>query len=643
MALNRILLAFLFLTPCFFSYSQNSFNTYNIRKEKGLLINRCKKYRTIVNSFPEDIRFGIELIDRDIFVIFPSEEDLMQLMDRSTDGIAIDIVHKDQYSCNSEVNLASKWPNRGFLLRPFYKKEIVAKMYLDRFRNVVIPIGVLPEHYDPNEIEINVLILQKKALCEYDVISDIEFSNWELLETGLYWDSIPMNHRRDVLFTESKSMDFYISFDKNKIEVDSADVKQIYNQLELGDHEISEIYVNAYTSIEGTSDRNIALQSGRAQSILDTFQDLQSKKIKTQISTSENWKQFAKDIKGTKYEYLKRYSKDEIKNLLTSDLELQDSLEPILQKQRIGHIRIVLEQKLTVANDDPESILRLYQESISMAKLQKALYFQELIFTNIREGKSPDELVEKLEVPRESKYGPLFNNIILFNLERYNYDLLEAIEKFEYLLTLLPYSYKIKYNLVALKIKAWSAGSTEEINRDVLKKMINDLDKTDIQPALMKRLKINYNMILVQYLDYEKEFKAKERYIRSIVYNYRNSDLSQNELLSIARYLSFNSKFNLAMEVLSASMLSENVSEEILFYYLRLALVYPSNSKISLDTICQKALEKNNERFCRLFLPKSLGGFTFQLRENSEMNKLYCEHCNQDVFYSELKLLQDLN
>ncbi|MGL1888079.1 MAG: hypothetical protein OCD76_16305 [Reichenbachiella sp.] len=628
----RITFLVSFLLLCINTFSQSQSNSYKIKKSKGFLTDRCKDYNTLIKSFPDDIRYGVFIDGRTIYFTFPSIEHFEQLFDKNSDGIAIDIIQNNQYSCDTKSNLSKKWPNRGYMLAPMYKKQLEENLKLDILKNVVVEYGSLPDQFNPNDIECNLLSLQKKALCDYSIISNMKFENWDLLETGLYWDTIPEKIGTSDFQFFYKTLEFTIPFEKDKIEYKEADIKPLYDSLKITGYQINEISIDAYSSIEGSIERNVTLQKGRAQSIINAFQAYQINEIETTISFNENWTQFAKDIKGTEFEYLLKYSKEKIRSELTKNKDFLNSLEPTLSKQRKGMIKLTLQKRISTYEDSPEQLKSTFQQSLSDQDLSQAIFLQQMIFNRIRSDKLPDEFINQLEIPKDSKYGPLFNNIILFDLERFNTDVLQTIKEFEFLETFTPNSSKIKYNLLALKIKSWSEGNTLGYNRNSIAILLDEIDKSEISKSLLFRLKINYNLILIQYLTYEKKFNEKRKLVKELYYQYRNLNLSDTDVYNLAKFLVFYSEFKLAEEVLYSKVVSENVSEELLFYYLELTFAKEKPIKHSAYMkVIQKAIDLNQNRYCNLFLPKSQGGHTFQLLENDLLKQIYCENCTNKL------------
>ncbi|QCK14599.1 hypothetical protein [Mangrovivirga cuniculi] len=346
--MKKILLLTIF---CFFQvalFSQQSEYRNKIKGPESILGDRCKEYKKLISSTPGDIKFDVIVQDRQITLIFPSEKQFKKLFDDSFDGIAVDIIDKNQYSCGKNNEFLDAWPNRGLMLDPVFKNKLLKNYVLTDQNTVSVDIGFLPYSFEPENVEYNILILQKKALCDYQSTVGLQTKNWTLLKNGLYWDTVPRSRKEfsDRFF--QKSITFRIPFNKNKSTYDSADIKPLYDSLNVTNYEITDVWIKTYSSVEGTYKENNYLQFARAQSIIQALEKFQTNKIKPHIKPSENWSQFAGSIENTEFEYLRNYSKKEVKSILSTDKLLLTKIEPILAKQRFAEIKLDLRLKKSI-------------------------------------------------------------------------------------------------------------------------------------------------------------------------------------------------------------------------------------------------------------------------------------------------------
>lgn len=602
--------------------------TTKIKHPDSFWGNRCRSYLKTVKELPKEERYSVYSDKGIIFITAPSSSFFDEIYDKAKDGIAIDIIKSDQYNCEENINLSDEWPNRGYLMPTLFKKDIQKKVSSNALGATVLEYGYLPSFFNPEEIEFNLLIIQKKALCDYSIISKLDYKSWALLNMGLYWGTLS-NITDSKLKLLSKKIKFEILFDKNESYFSPSDIKPLYDTLNLSSFDIKEITITSYTSIEGSKERNTQLQKERSESLVNALQEYQNEKIIANMISKENWSQFSKDLTGTKFEFLKKYSKEKINRVVTRDKNLSKALEPILKNQQKGLIELRLERKITSYENDPVQLKELFGHVLYQHEVEQALFLQQLIFDKIRNNEISENFFDQIEVPKSSEFGPLFNNLILFYSERNKIESLEALRQFENLTIQIPNNPKIKYNRVVLLIQLWTRGETEKINRSYISKLIKSLEGTQIKNSLIKRLWINYNIILSQYLEYEKDYKRKDRWVKELYHQYKSADFSNGELLSLAKYIAFYSHFKSAEGMLYVRIRGGNYSEDILFYYLKLTVGNPKkHSKSTYSSLIEKAIDLNKIRYCNLFLPKPQGGLTFQLKEYPILKKTYCNFCN---------------
>lgn len=610
-----------------FLKSQIKPETFDLKNPGQNIESKCGDYLTLYNRIPIELRYSVQVVDGNIYVALPGSRYFEALFDKNSDGIAIDILRREQFKCYDRNSFARSWANRGKLLRPMYKEEILLNSFKTETGHLLINYGKVPNKFDVNEIECNLIIVQKKFLCGYHSFSNVDFENWDLLEMGLYRDSIP-NDDTDQRHKEiSKTLSFEIPFARNKTEFNQSDIAPLYDSLRLTDYNIIDMSIKAYTSIEGTIENNIKLQEGRATSILNSLQKFQKPNIQFSMKTNENWVEFLNDIQGSKFEYLSRLSKSEVKEELLKE-DIRENLEPILSKHRKALVVLKLQKKFSSEEANEEVLRKLFDQSIANGDINEALYIQQIIFEKIRSSQIPDKFIGQLEVPQASQFGPLLNNFEVFNSEQNELFLYENINRFEELLNILPDNKKIKYNIVALKIKAWTEGELIT-DRTEIKSLIVELKQMNFEKSLIRRLEANYHIILTQYLQREQKFKEKSKSIKEVYWLYSRLNLSDEDLLSLSKYLSYYSRFDWAENVLSKRVNQVDVDESLVFYYLKLTINNSNKTRQSAyRSFMLNAIDKNNQRFCDLFLPKPQGGYTFQMLGNEFIRKTYCENCH---------------
>lgn len=608
---------------------------FDIKKTGKNLNKKCKDCLTLINSKPKEIQFGVQRDEfNNLYFVVTRKDWFDKLIKKSGDGIAIDIVSKDRYDC-SKAKIENRSTIKGDLLRPLYKKELRRNMLPSKHGEVVIKMGKVPAEYSGKDVEFNIIFLKNKYLCHYNSFYDLKTYRWDLLDMGFYFDTLTNKSAFDTSLTEqeryilqNKVLRFEIPFEKNKSEYSSADIKPLYDSLNLTDFNIKKITIRAYSSIEGNEERNNQLQQERAQSIVSALQSYQTPSIVTEILVSENWVDFLNDISPTEYSYLSGLSKDDIKEKLKDkDLELQ--LEPYLQKHRKALVILDLQKKDKYESMPVLELIELFSKSVSEKNLEQAIDIQNSIFEKVRNHEIPTSYIDKLEIPEKSEFSLLLNKNSIFKYLMSELDVYNTYKELTELQDLIPNDAHIKYNICALKFKVWLLGGSA-INPINFKKEIGDLMKSGIPDNLVKRMLINYEIVMGEHFMLQGDFANKDKSLKYIYSNYKYIPLSDVDYLSLAQYFASYAKYDWATKLLEKKVKSVDVDEDLLFFYLNLTLIDEKMTKRSdYRTILLNAYNINPSRFRKIFEPYGQGGVTFQLLENEYLRKIYCESCKQ--------------
>ena len=589
---------------------------------------RCNYFNNYFKNKPKEIGFSIVRENDKLYFQVTDKAWAIQLFKKSGDGIALDVVSKSRYDCDKEIEEVQI---RGTILKPVYAQQLVRGFKPSRGNRFRTFIGTVPENLRDKELEFNILFLNNKVLCRYQRIYHLESYPWELLDMGVYLDSLTYKSKRisnttDQFVTKYKQLKFVIPFQKNKSEYSSEDIKPLYDSLKLTDFNIKKINIKAYSSIEGSLDRNLELQKKRANSIVKSLQSFQKPDIITEISSSENWVEFLNDITNSKYKSLKELSKKEVKQKVVGSVSKE--LEVYLKNHRKAVITLDLEKKDKYKEMTTSTLISTFNKFVEDDNIKEALIVQNSIFEKVKKEHSPDKLRE-LKVPHQIKFVPILNKNTMFN---YLYDLgyskivLEELKKLE---KLDPKNGKIKYNLVVVRFIIWR-NNWEQIKISDFKKEILNLKKYKIKQPLIDRMLVNFHIVKAEKNLRARMYDEKDESVEFIIDTYENVKLSNYDYLSLAQFLNHYSNKDEATYLLDDVVRTITVDEDLLFYYLNLTITNKYNvASQGYRTIMLNAINMNQKRFCNLFNPSSEGGVTFQLLENKYLKKTYCENCNK--------------
>jgi hypothetical protein len=592
----------------------------------------CTACEKLLHDMPKEVLFGIDIhTDGDVYFSMSNMEWFNKLFTGAQDGVSVDLVLKEQYACNTTLPNAHS-VSKGVVLPPVYLAALKKNMEQLTEGHFAVKVGQVPKNLLNKELEGNLIIIKNGVVCHYTSFVDIPRSSWALLPMGMYTDTLlnvePGNETDTTKAPRfySKRLQFTIPFLKNKAVYDTKDIKPLYDSLQLKDYSIKSIHIRAYSSIEGAEQANNLLQQQRAKSIVKALQQFQTREIKTTITAGENWIEFYNDIAQSPHKDLADLDKATIKSKLL-DKALLDQLEPYLKNHRKAIITIYLNKKTGLERTKADSLVMQFKKAIEKKQVAKASIIQDAIFDRVADGKLPEDYINQLEIPHEAIFSDLKNDQITYKLLlniTYEEEALEELKEIE---TLSPSNGKIKYNICVLTFRMWQYDA-RFVQPDSFLLYINELPKTGIDSSLVKRMLINHHIIMCGIYMSQYRYDAKDEAVKYIYLTYVDLQLSDEDILAMAKFLCYYSQMKLSELLLEKRVHQLDVNEDLLFYYLNLKLFYPAQfSQESIQKAVQNAIGINRKRYCRFFNAMKNGGASFQLLEYNILRDIYCDNC----------------
>ncbi|MEN1784793.1 MAG: hypothetical protein AAGF77_06585 [Bacteroidota bacterium] len=588
----------------------------------------CSRMQTSFSDMPKEVSFGIQLEKgTQLYFYFNDKEWFTTIFQDLYDGIAVEVVERKQFECNQPL-VATQI--RGTLLKPLYSKNFkkgIQSMPNGIFR---VKVGEISPKYQNKTLEFNMLFLGKRMLCRYQNTYNLRAYDYDLLDMGLYLDSITYNNTGlrdtiDIYEKKYKKLSFKIPFEKNKSTFLPEDIKPLYDSLKLTDFHIKKIVIQAFSSIEGSAERNKELQEKRSKSIVNALQSFQSPSIENEITLSENWVEFLADIEGTPHASLRALSKTAIKEAVDGSLAV--TLEPYLKKHRKALITLYLDKIDRYQDLKASELVDKFNNSIVAEELDRAAQIQQSLFQKLNRKEANPDLLNQLVIPKQKRFVDFFNATSAFRYEMDRTQLLPVFYEFQELNKLAPDDKEVAYNLLVLKLRInhkFQGNPTEEN----LPEQIEKLGKLGISEHLIERMMINYHITLSERLMRKRDYDGKDRSVAYILKSYNNIPLSDFDYLSLAQYLSYYYDTSTAITLLEDRVAKIDVDAKLLFYYLNLTMVYDEMvERQDYRKIMLNAVNVDGERFCKLFDAANAGGVTFQLLANIYLKNTYCENC----------------
>ncbi|RYD88964.1 MAG: hypothetical protein EOP50_18220, partial [Sphingobacteriales bacterium] len=150
------------------------------------------QHREIIESRPKEVLFGIHITGSDVLFQMTNETWFRKIFARPGDALTADLVARKDLECGAKPTSDRNWYS-GTVLKPVPYEELLRRLKRYPDGTVEVRIGTLPPALRRQEIEGNLVIIRNREVSFYTNFTHIDESLWELLDMGLYTDSLLRN------------------------------------------------------------------------------------------------------------------------------------------------------------------------------------------------------------------------------------------------------------------------------------------------------------------------------------------------------------------------------------------------------------------------------------------------------------------
>ncbi len=544
----------------------------------------------------------------------------------SRDGLAVDIIQREQYLCNGSNIVDFELPNRGILTKPLYANKIYDYNEYDEpesRRKLKVELAELPEDIQ-KDYELNLVLIKDKSFCTalpQAFLSDGGAKPFK--EVKMLADTVTINSK--IHFIPKTAEDEFIlriPYTRGKSNFTFDDVKPCVNEINAPPYVIKEANIAVYSSLEASSNRDMIQNHKRAEDILEAIKETQEENIQSDIITSNSWSLFRNDVIGTEFESLAFMGFNDALRYIR-DNNMYDQLEPIFDKHRFATIQLRVMYDLR-GEKEQQYVLFLFNKAIEKADLPLALAIQKFIFKTVLDKRYDKNAIIEQRIPLESKFAGLLMNKLWLQLRAGIIDNDLFYKSVKELNKLDPSNPYIKYNLLACQVKMGKVGDDYEIYKR--QSTIDKLYNSTISKATIDALNLEYQFKVIAALDTldqapEKLFESLDR-IKNLV----NLEVSSwKNSLELAYLFINHGDYRFASRILEIFVEDTKVDEELLFTYISLCSISEIKFFSSkFEKAMVKASDLNKKRYCQLFDGEHL---SYRVLENPDVKSQYCKVC----------------
>jgi hypothetical protein len=575
----------------------------------------CDAFTSEHGSTAQLFSDAINVTDNKLFFKFHSLDFMNEIISSSADGIAVELVSRDQFNCNSTNQLFPGEIVDGYMLKPFNKAKLASLNSKELEGSFEIDMGELPSFYNPINYEINGMIIKDGKKCVSIPFNRIKTEN-------VRWLNLPFESAKPKFDSSSNSIDTSVFvFNYGQLEFQ---LGKITNYLKGLNVEVSKIELNAKVAPVGVSEAEIRL---KVESQLAEFINEPGLLV---IKKEENWDAYQSFKKGTYYELeTKGMTKEQelayLKENIEKDNELKIALENLSSFEIITYGLVRENQTLSHSNK-----LELLAILVKLNKIDRALVIQDELIEIAKNGRSELDLLVTGDQDQLKSTLPLINNQIIAQdlINHRQFDGNPIHIAFLELSLIDPSNSVVSYNYHASTLHYWSKSVKNIKGIEKWKKGFDKLKSSSlISQDLFNKTYLNYLIIAADYYYEKSNFEKRKKAFDEILKYGAISKLNDQEYLSLARYLCHQDQFPRAIKLLLPRMKNEVIDENLLHFFIQIAIYdkYQVSEKVFVSLIERAKTEFPNS-FCQLFSIEKMG---IQQLKNQVIKEFYCTHCNQ--------------
>lgn len=605
---------------------------------------------TRVNKKWLDENVELRIQDSALYLCVKNLRSFKNLFKDKKDGLAFEIINfESTYSCDSSkfYDRPTRENGRGLfngrVLEPVYTKELLARIDTlikeTKGRRDLSCAGLfidsLPDYWVEGNQSISMLYIRDRKIAKFidfqAYCGSLMLPEVPEIEVPISFPSADFSSK-----VKKKAVDFRVYFKRNSIDFHTDKLDSILTILDDANVYVKEMRVNAFASIEGTSEINEKLYKKRGEVLLNSFQERQSQDIKLVVKTQENFEMFFDQIDSTEFSYLKDWSNDSIRQFVNQEVESFDSL---LDAQRYGEILLILgvEEKFESVYDQAlTEFTRKFERINKVSSGQKRRYVKRLIdlhgfLINSTLSDSIAYLDYLYKIP-VTKIAVIDYHQLLFD---YKYGLIDGSTLYKSLNTfkkLMPENTLVQNQMDAVYFNMyhWS------LKRGVIKTDLVDriIENTDSLSEEDKKALNLYKHFLISNNHFYRnsgvnKYKGNKS-LKVIKEHYDSLDVELSVKKKLAYYfLAFN-QAEWAVDYLKVFEREGTFDKEAYVTMIKALTVrsYLEGTKDYQAILMDAVNRLDAEDFCGLFFgPCNLD---FQIFQDEVIQTLYCEVCNSN-------------
>jgi uncharacterized protein YkwD len=498
--------------------------------------------------------------DHKVFLFLQTIAPLKKNFTKPGDQIAIDIVFKEQFTCDGPNRLNGAAHHDGIMLKPVDFIELY-KRNEDKQGRLIAYICDLPEEIKGKKFQLNTLLIRNSCLCTYDFPVEIESQEYDLINLQPYWQLTEESFTpEDFSFTHTDK----ITFEKSSAMIDETIREMLTHRLEGAGEYVKAIRVKAFSSIEGKLLGNKKLQEDRARQVASLLTENLNVQVVPKITTAENWDLFYKQIYRGPYSHLIYRTKDDIRRLL------HDSLDNLVMQKNLAEQRYVefeIDFAGIVDENSPGHVLfQGVKNAISNGDYKRAYKMQSKIIRQFLDEKTSLNYISNMPLDSNARDLPYTINLLAAKAINPLDSLYAEAETMRWFFKKFKDNLKAQYNYCIYAISYWNTTGDTLIRPDNLFKMVQQC--AALAPVTtVNTMLLNYHLTAVKYYEYINDYPNMVANLNAIHDMFGKTTFDDKVAYKLGMYFSHYNSLDWVVELLEP-YLEKNDEERFNHLYL---------------------------------------------------------------------------
>lgn len=562
---------------------------------------------------------SVEVVGNDIYFYFHDVDFFKNVIQNENDGLAIDVVLREQLPCHKENQFHISNIYDGEMQQPIYKYDLFKNNISSNPRKIRVKIGTVPSYLAREQWSANIVVINNNTLCDYSIPSTLPSSIYPLLELDPYYE-LGQPAQQTPYVALSDSLRFTLNFERSESQYEKVDI--LSGSYVLWPKYAKKWVVDCYASVEGAEWFNKRLLDERKAIAKDflaySFED--SSAITWNLA--ENWEMMNQQIVDHDLHKLKGKSKQQIRYFLKRNRNpLMDSL---LYEQRKTYISAILDTVIRIDSYDAFLIGSAYDSSLVLDDVNwNQILYRDYI---AEESGVNSQLFDSLYTRSDLKTNLLGAGAIDYKNARFDSTKVE-----EFVGTIDEANSKQLFNYAHFLTTYWFAkysrsselkGAAVTLSPQELKDKLVRIDTNIIAPYDLDRLKINIYLSGIHYYVTHGNWTHVNAYFDAIANMVKENRFDADEAVGLALFCNHFHKFRQSIAILSPFFDRNELDENGLFIFAKTATLWKSNLDIVYyHSIMEAAKKVNLKRYCGW-----LDNY-FQIQRDEYLKSDFCASC----------------